>query len=192
MTIRSTAVMVAAVSLALSGCSAPAGPPRGTTNDMSAEPSSTPVNFTFPTIELAEDPYADPEKFDGPARPIRFDNGTRVSVRGWKINGKFGLSSGLCGVRIGQQRLATVGGGKTDAYTCKRLVDAGPLPSAGTTRRIGLIYNVSGPSPPMPTYQTAVILLGDGAGWRVDVDRLGTYDGTPAAKSISALAKAVR
>lgn len=192
MTIRSTAVMVAAVSLALSGCGAPAGPPRGTTNDMSAQHSSTPANFTFPTIQLDEDPYADPEKPDGPARPIRLGDGTEVSLRGWKINGKFGLSHGLCGVRIGKQRLETIGGGKTDSYTCVELIDAGALPSTRTGRRIGLIYNVSSPSPPMPTYQTAVVLLGDGAGWRVDLDRLGTYDGTPAASSIRALAKAVR
>ncbi|MET0246008.1 MAG: hypothetical protein ABW182_04595, partial [Sphingomonas sp.] len=129
---------------------------------------------------------------DGPAMSIRFDDGTQVSLRGWKINGKFGLSHGLCGVRIWKQRLETIGGGKTDSYTCVELIDAGALPSTRTSRRIGLIYNVSSPSPPMPTYQTAVVFLGDGSGWRVDLDRLGIYDGAPAARSISALAKAVR
>ncbi|PXA95554.1 hypothetical protein DMC47_19270 [Nostoc sp. 3335mG] len=192
MTRRPIALVVPAVALALVGCGAPEAPSRETGKEVRAQPSSAPATFTFPAIDIPENHHGDPKIPDGPARRIRFDDGSRVTLRGWRILAKFGLSDSLCGVRIGGQHLETIGGGKTDSYTCWKLVDAGALPSAGATRRIGLIYDVSGAAPASPTFRTAIILLGDRGGWRVDPDSLGTYDSTEAARSIRAFAKAVR
>ncbi|MEN3749905.1 hypothetical protein TPR58_22220 [Sphingomonas sp. HF-S3] len=192
MTWRPIAFVVPAVALALAGCGAPEGPPRETGNEMRAQPSSAPATFTFPAIDIPENHHGDPKIPDGPARRIRFDDGSRVTLRGWRILAKFGLSDSLCGVRIGGQHLETIGAGETDTYSCLELVDAGALPSAGSTRRIGLLYEVSGAAPSSPTFRTAIILLGDRTGWRVDPESLGTYDSTEAARSIRALARAVR
>ncbi len=185
------ALGTATVLLALAGCDAPANPARSMpTTEKMTRPAPRP-DAAAPVAVPADDPAASVEISDGPIRPIRFADGTRVSLRGWKVNAKNGLSDGVCGVRIGVQRLETIGGGETDAYTCVTLVDAGAVSSGRPGRRIGLIYDVSGPSS-NSAFRTAILLLGDDAGWHVDPDSVGTYDDSPAAKSIAALAKAVR
>lgn len=95
----------------------------------------------------------------------------------------------VCGVLIGKRLLTTMGAGPTEAYSCVRLRAIGPLPPQGGFPRIGLLYEVASPN---AAFNTAVIVQQRSGYWSVDEASLGTYDDTPAAQSLDALAKAVR
>lgn len=129
------------------------------------------------------------DKADGKPVSIRLTDGRRVTLAGFKVDTKHGLSAGQCGVTIDRWRIMTMGVDDTDAYTCGMLVAAGILPPGGREQRIGLIYDVSSPN---AQFRTAVVLRGGGAGWRVDRAYAGRFDDTPAGRSIPALRRALR
>ncbi|MEG3088183.1 hypothetical protein [Sphingomonas sp. PB4P5] len=175
-----------ALTLTLGACDAPASVPTA-----AREPAATPAGVA-PTATPAIVPAPAPApagSVDGAVRTVRLSDGTSVALTPWKLDAKSGLSDASCGVTIGGQRIATIGSGDSDTYTCGALIDAGALPPAGATPRIGLIYRVSSPN---AAFSTAIVLLGGAGGWQVDPDSIGTYDDSPAAKSIAALATALR
>lgn len=119
---------------------------------------------------------------------VTFPDSRKVEVETFKVDAKHGLSNAQCGVIIGSQRIETLGSGDTETYTCDKFVEAGPLPPAESTARIGLIYDASSAN---ASFRTAVILVQDGESWKVDAESLGEFDDSEASKSIEALAEAV-
>ena len=173
------------LSLALSACGQQAPEPA---NDQPA--AAAPV---APTAAAPSEPMQNvaPEagEGDGAVRTIELAGGQTVTVAPFRTVRKSGLSDSQCGVTIDGTRLMTMGEGETEVYTCYRLTGAGALRPDGAVARIGLLYDVGSPNARFPT---AVILRKEQAGWTVDEARAGAFDDKPEAKSIDALARAVR
>ena len=148
----------------------------------------SPANPAPGSAQAPAAPAAPAGKAEGAAHPVTLADGTRVTVQGYRQDGRRGLSSVQCSVAIGEATVATMGSGDTDSYTCGKLVEAGALPPAAGHQRIGLIYDVSSPN---ASFRSAVILVGDAGTWSVDAATLGRYDDTPAGRSIAGLRKAL-
>lgn len=121
---------------------------------------------------------------------LRWPDGRALRLAPYRIDAARGLSTARCGVEIAGRRVDTIGVGEAEAYTCNALVEAGPLPpDADGHRRIGLIYDVSSPN---AAFRTAIVLVDAAGAWAVDPETPARFDDTPQARSIDALAAALR
>lgn len=173
------------VPLALAACNAPETA-KVDNRSVEAKPDA-PVS-----VPVAPSPQAAPrdaEETDGAARTVKLADGQAVTIEPFRMVKKQGLSDSQCGIAIAGQRLMTMGAGETEVYTCYELIGAGALPADRGVARMGLLYDVGSPN---ASFSTAVILRREPTGWAVDESRAGEFDDRPEAKSIEALAKAVR
>lgn len=171
--------------LALSACG-PQTPEAANDLPPAAAPSA---QATAAAPEPAHAAMPEAGEPDGATRTITLAGGQAIALAPFRTVEKQGLSDSQCGVTIDGQRLVTMGEGETEVYTCYKLTGAGALPADGAVPRIGLLYDVGSPN---AQFATAVILRKEVAGWAVDESRAGEFDSKPAAKSLEALANAVR
>jgi hypothetical protein len=174
-------------SLALAACGPQASLPAN--NVSAATIPATPVATETPAAALPAAQATGSGQPDGEARTIALAGGHSITLTPFRTVEKSGLSDSQCGVTIDGQRLMTMGAGETEVYTCYRLTGAGALPADGAVPRIGLLYDVGSPN---AQFATAVILRKEAASWAVDEARAGEFDSKPEAKSLEALAKALR
>ena len=125
---------------------------------------------------------------DGTQLAIRLRNGLTVRLQGLRRSSPGEMSAAQCAVDADGRRLATVGVGATEQYTCTGLVAAGAMPLKNGAPRIGLIYEVESPN---ASFRTAVVLEQASGAWRVDDELAGEFDGIAAGRSIAGLRAAL-
>jgi hypothetical protein len=138
--------------------------------------ASGPAGNTTGCLSLFPDAQM-PLKPDGGAQTISFDTAGTIEidpVRFAPLPGhSVAFSTTWCGVVLRQagerQGVVTVGTGITDALSCGHLLEAGALPEAGETLRLGLVYRTASPN---ASVITPIVLArrGRGALWAVDAD----------------------
>lgn len=194
MNIRNMTIMLVPAMLLLASCTGTSG-----TSNHSNEASQREIQNTNEALDLLNQQIAhsiqsykiqdpSPKILEDP-KVVMFPDRMRVTIRPYRMITPRQMSGALCGIEINGQSIDTLGVGELEVYTCDKLIEIGPLPSAGTSRRIGLIYDASSPNAEV---RTALVLIGDGENWRLDPESPGRFDGEPAAKSIKALAKALK
>ncbi len=178
--------------LALAACGQPSPGQRGgptPTPSKAASPSSPAVqlppgpDLPAPAVDLAQF-----SERDGKPLTIRLAGGRTVRLQGLRRVEKADISDAQCAVDADGRRLATMGVGATEEYTCNGLVAAGVVPPKGAVPRIGLIYDVASPN---TSFRTAVVLEQADGAWRVDEGLAGEFDDGEAGRSIAGLRAAL-
>ena len=176
-------VLLPSLYIALAACGSAARTPDGPTVT-EASPAVLSVPRTQVVGGTRSGEAAKTDHLNGDALSIKLSNGRSVTLQGFKVDAKHGLSTAQCGVTIERQRVMSMGTGETDTYTCGKLIAAGPVPPLGAVERVGLIYQVSSPN---AGFRTAAVLERIDGAWRIDPKSAGAFDDQPAGRSIAGL-----
>ena len=121
-----------------------------------------------------------------PERTTRFPigQGNEAVVASYRFKPRPGLTQWFvaqwCGVTIAMGRatskpILVIGTGVTGSVTCQGLKDAGPMPSDGPVKRIGLVYRTA--SPNFPGVTLVLLALDPATGeWTVDHGHDDAFD----------------
>lgn len=106
------------------------------------------------------------DQADGRSRTV---TGVVAPIEPFRVLQGQALSNAQCGVRIGGQRVLTLGAGDLDAYTCVHLREVRALP----TGKVGLLYDAESPNAALVT---AVVLRRAGNQWVVMPEATTIWD----------------
>ena len=126
---------------------------------------------------------------DGSTRRIAFEGGESLAIEPVRITGRKPGVVAECAVRITGRVIVTIGeaGSKTEVFECHRLLALGAVPSDQGRRRLGLIYEAGTPN---AMFRTPVVLTEQAdSRWLFDEAAFERFEGTPATRSIRAMAK---